>query len=107
MGLFQYYSGGCCEPVAPLPLSDSVPVLEDLSATGGRLWVVLENTRWGLEPQTQRWLFDCAVHKFTVGGRRFDEADYKVEIYLVTPPVSPNCLNTNPTRGRGAHSPPG
>jgi hypothetical protein len=94
MGLFQYYSGGCCEAVTPLPLSDSVPVLEHLSATGGRLWVVLENTRWGLEPQTQQWLFDCAVHKFTVGGRRFDEADFKLEIYLVTPPLTPQCLNS-------------
>lgn len=92
MGLFQYYSRGCCEPTIPLPLTtNSVPQLQQLGAGSGRLWVVLENTRWGLDPQTQRWLFDCAVHKLSVGGRRFDEAEFKVEVYLISPPLTNQC----------------
>jgi hypothetical protein len=93
MGLFRFYSRGCCEPAIPLPLStNSVPQLQRLGAESGRLWVVLENTRWGLDPQTQRWLFDCAVHKLSVGGRRFDEAEFKVEVYLIPAPLPTQCM---------------
>jgi hypothetical protein len=90
MGLFGYYSRGCCEPQIPLSTT-SVPQLEQLGAENGRLWIVLENTRWGLDPPTQRWLFDCAVHKLSVGGRRFDEAEFKVEVYLSSAPLPAQC----------------
>jgi hypothetical protein len=90
MGLFRYYSRGCCEPQIPLSIG-SVAELEQLGSSGGRLWIVLENTRWGLDPPTQRWLFDCAVHKFSVGGRRFDEAEFKVEVYVTPVPLPPQC----------------
>jgi len=90
MGLFRFYSRGCCEPQIPLSTT-SVPQLERLGAESGRLWIVLENTRWGLDPPTQRWLFDCAVHKLSVGGRRFDEAEFKVEVYLSSTPLHAQC----------------
>ncbi|HXW75187.1 MAG TPA: glycosyltransferase family 39 protein [Steroidobacteraceae bacterium] len=86
VGLFRHYSDGCCEPAIALR-PDSAAQLARLAAEGGRLWVVLENTRSGLPPQVQRWLFDCAVHKLSVGGRRFDDAEFRVEVYLV--PRSP------------------
>lgn len=90
MGLFRFYSNGCCEPQIPLSRT-ALPQLERFGAESGRLWLVLENTRWGLDPPTQRWLFDCAVHKLSVGGRRFDEADFKVEVYLSSAPLPPEC----------------
>lgn len=91
MGLFRFYGQGCCEPQIPLR-ADSVPQLERLAAEGGRVWIVLDNTRWGLDPATQRWLFDCAVHKLSVGGRRFDEAEFKVEVYLSSAPLPAQCI---------------
>jgi len=90
MGLFEFYSGGCCKPQIPLSTA-SVPQLEQMGAESGRLWIVLENTRWGLDAPTQRWLFDCAVHKLSVGGRRFDEAEFKVEVYLSSAPLPSQC----------------
>jgi Dolichyl-phosphate-mannose-protein mannosyltransferase len=97
MGLFRFYSSGCCEPQIPLSRA-SVPELEHLASEKGRLWIVLENTRWGLDPPTQRWLFDCAVHKLSIGGRRFDEAEFKVEVYLSSRPLPAECGSS--VRGR-------
>jgi hypothetical protein len=90
MGLFRHYSGGCCEPAIPLG-ADSIPQLARLGSEGTRLWVVLENTRSGLDPRVQRWLFDCAVHKVSVGARRFDDAEFRVELYLVSGLPSTRC----------------
>jgi Dolichyl-phosphate-mannose-protein mannosyltransferase len=109
VGLFRYYSGGCCEPAIALR-PDSVAQLARLGSASGRLWVVLENTRSGLDPHVQRWLFDCAVHKLSVSGRRFDDAEFRVEVYLVSGSLDPGCSSgigadgaqqrANPTRPR-------
>jgi hypothetical protein len=99
-GLFDHYAAGCC--VAAIPMAaDSVAELADLVAHGGRLWVVLESTRSGLDSRVQRWLFDCAVHKLSVGGRRFDDAQFSVEVYLAPAPA-PECARASPHRGETA-----
>jgi hypothetical protein len=90
MGLFRHYSGGCCEPAIPLG-TDSIPQLARLGLEGGRLWVVLENTRSGLNPRVQQWLFECAVHKLSVGGRRFDDAQFSVEVYVIPSALDNGC----------------
>jgi hypothetical protein len=90
MWLFRQYSGGCCEPAIPLG-PDSIPQLARLRSESARLWVVLENTRSGLNPRVQQWLFDCAVHKLSVGGRRFDDAQFSVEVYLVLSSLESGC----------------
>jgi hypothetical protein len=89
---FRYDSGGCCEPAIPLPLNaHSVEQLARLGSEGGRLWIVLENKRSGLDPQLQRWLFDCAVHKLSLGSRRYDDEEFKEEVYLVPGVLSDTC----------------
>lgn len=90
LGLFRYYGAGCCEPAIPIA-PGSISELTRLVADGGRLWIVLESTRSGLDPDVQRWLFDCAVHKLSVGGRRFDDAQFSVEVYLARPPSGAEC----------------
>lgn len=92
VGAFSHYSDACCEPAIPLPQGAGAPAqLAQLAATDGRLWIVLENKRPGLEPALQKWLFDCAVHKLSLGGRRFDDEEFKEEVYLVSPPVNGAC----------------
>ena len=94
MGLFHQYAAHCCEPlIAVAPGSQGQ--LAHLVAGRGRLWIVLENTRAGLEPHLQRWLFDCAVHKLSVGGRRFDDAQFSVEVYLAVPPANSTCTGSS------------
>jgi hypothetical protein len=89
---FRQNSGGCCEPAIPLPLdARAAEQLARLGSEGGRLWVVLENKRAGLEPQLQRWLFACAVHKLSLGGRRFDDEEFKEEVYLIPSALDDRC----------------
>ena len=92
VSLFRLYAKGCCAPSFPLSRGpQSVAELKRLGSAGGRLWIVLDRSRAGLDPATQRWLFDCSVHKFSIGGRRYDEAEYAVDIYLVTTRVVADC----------------
>lgn len=96
MGGFRNFNGGCCEPAIPLHMNaQAAEQLARLSSNGGGLWVVLENKRAGLDPQLQRRLFDCAVHKPSLGGRRFDDEDFKEEVYLVSTPVSKACTQSD------------
>jgi len=92
MGLFRHYGAACCEPAIPIA-SGSISGLAHLVAGGGRLWIMLENTRSGLDPPLQQWLFDCAIHKLSVGGRRFDDAQFSVEVYLALPPPTAVCAH--------------
>jgi hypothetical protein len=90
MGLFRHYGAGCCEPAIPIA-PGSISELARLVADGGRLWIVLENGRSGLDPPVQRWLFDCAVHRLSVAGRRFDDAQFSVDVYVALPPPAAVC----------------
>lgn len=85
-GLVRYYADGCCEPMIPLPLgSNAVSRLKDLAARQGRFWIVLESGRSGLPGDIQQWLFANAWHKLQIKGRRFDYAEYVVDVYLYSP----------------------
>lgn len=90
MGAFGYYSGGCCKPAIPLAETDEVPNLTRLASAGGRLWVVLEEKRPGLDAPLQAWLFACSVQKLSVGRRRLDWLQFKENVYLVPAPVIDN-----------------
>jgi hypothetical protein len=93
VGALNRYDGECCAPQIPLPLGPgAVPKLAQLAAAGGRIWVVLENKRSGLDPAVQAWLFACAEHRLSLGGRRFDDEEFKEEVYLVAAPLSGSCV---------------
>ena len=90
MGAFDYYSGRCCKPAIPLPETKEVPNLTRLASGGGRLWVVLEEKRPGLDTALQAWLFACSVQKLSVGRRRLDWLQFKEDVYLVPAQVIDN-----------------
>jgi hypothetical protein len=97
VGAIGYYDGGCCEPSIPLPLGPgAVARLAPLAAASGRTWVVLESKRAGLDPQVQAWLFACAEHRLSLGGRRYDDEEFKEEVYLVRAPLAPQCSQLPP-----------
>ena len=90
MGAFDYYSDGCCKPTIPLPEANEVPNLTRLASSGGRLWIVLEEKRPGLDASLQAWLFACSVQKLSVGRRRLDWLQFKEDVYLVPARVIDN-----------------
>jgi hypothetical protein len=90
MGTFNHYSGGCCKPAIPLPETKEVPNLTRLASAGGRLWVILDVKRPGLDPALQAWLFACSVHKLSVGRHRLDWLQFKEEVYLVPAQIIDN-----------------
>lgn len=90
MGTFGYYSRGCCAPRVPLG-SDLVPELQRLAREGRRTWIILETGRGGLGADAEQWLFECAHHRASISRRRFDDAEYVVEIFLISPPADREC----------------
>jgi hypothetical protein len=92
-GAIGYYDGRCCEPALALPLGPgAVAKLAQLGAANARTWVVLESKRAGLDPQLQAWLFACAEHKLSLGGRRYDDEEFREEVYLVQGPLAGECV---------------
>lgn len=84
--LVRYYASGCCEPMIPLGLpSNALSKLKELTANGGRLWIVLESGRSGLPKNLQEWLFANTCHKLEIKGKRFDYWEPVVDVYLFDP----------------------
>jgi hypothetical protein len=84
MGTFRYYASGCCEPTIPLS-TNGVRQLTQLARDGERIWIVVESSRGGLAEDLQNWLLENSSHRFQVRRRRFDYAEYGVDVFLYTP----------------------
>ena len=82
MGNAEYYIPEC-EPRIPLNIVGTVEQLEEIvQSDGGRLWIVVRSPRGGLSLELRRWLGKNCTYELRVGKKRFDYAEYTVEVFL-------------------------
>jgi hypothetical protein len=83
MGLFGHYAT-VSERGIPLPNAEA-KAIEFLSseAQGKRVWVVVQSGRSGLPVKLRDWLGRHCAHELQVRRRRFDYAEYTVDVYLL------------------------
>lgn len=82
MGLFRRYFGPGHEHFIPLSMSDPIPQLQKLSAESERLWIVVGSGRSGLPENLRNWLGRRCSHELRLRRRRFDEADFCIDVFL-------------------------
>jgi len=93
MGLFRHYAPEC-QPSIPLAPEDTQG-LEQATAEGGRVWIVLESTRARLDPATQDWLGRHTSHELQVRKKRLDYPEYTVDVFLYDPRAVRSPIPTN------------
>ena len=81
MGTFGHYSPQC-KPRVSLSMANALSRLQQYDARDGRLWIVLKSGRSGLPRKLHQWLGTNCSHELQVRKRRFDYADYTVDVYL-------------------------
>ena len=83
MGTFRYYAKECCEPRIPLKVNP-VGQLDDLIKLPGRLWIVVQYGRNGLQEDLQQWLNINATKISTIKKNRFDYAEYAIDVLIAS-----------------------
>ena len=84
MGAAEWYIPDCA-PRIPLRTVDTVRQLQELAndPESSRLWIVVHSHRGGLDLELRRWLGQNCTYELRVGKKRFDYAEYTVEVFLV------------------------
>jgi hypothetical protein len=82
--LLGYYAD-VCRSAEPLAAWNPLPELQRLTATPGRLWIVLPSDRGGKPEDLQRWLGTYCAQELEVRRKRFDYRDFVVEVFLYAP----------------------
>ncbi|MDA1180723.1 MAG: hypothetical protein O2931_18250, partial [Planctomycetota bacterium] len=50
-----------------------------------RVWIVVQSSRGGLEEPIRRWLGTHCSHEAKLLRKRYDYAEYAVDVYLYSP----------------------
>lgn len=80
---FAYYAKDC--PAELCFQCDLARELEACAKENKRLWVVVQSCRGGLPEDLERFLRAPFSHELTVLRKRFDYAEYRVDVFLFTP----------------------
>lgn len=74
-----------CTPLAMVPTEDPLPALLQKMPARRRTWIVLQSWREGLPGDVRRWLGQNTSHETTVRRKRYDYAEYRVDVFLHRP----------------------
>lgn len=85
IGLFRHYAPNLQPSIALAWGSLTLKQLSQLAMEPGRLWIVLESFRGGLNIELRRWLGANCTYEFRVQAKRFDYHEQTVEVFLCKP----------------------
>jgi hypothetical protein len=82
--MFRHYAPQCT-PVAVVPTNNPLPELRQAVLPEQRTWILLQSWREGLPDDVRRWLGRNTSHESTVRRKRYDYAEYCVDVFLRQP----------------------
>jgi hypothetical protein len=91
MGAAEYYIPDC-SPRIPLRDYNIPEKLQEIIDSNkidsnkenkGRLWVVVQSSRGGLDPNLKRWLAQNAIDEINFGKKRYDYIENNVDVFLI------------------------